>query len=154
MAPPSTEPVPTAPDDPLSHTISWDDEPQLIGEARDAARRLLARAGYGPEGQASKDAQLIVSELVTNAVRFAPGPGSLVLDIDPPSETLRITVRDSSRRRPRPQHHDRALPGGHGLRLVALLCTYLETSVTETGKQVVAHFRLPGAPRPRGGALA
>lgn len=69
-------PVPPAP---LRYSAVWDWPEGRIADARHAVRTLLARAGHHPDHRPSQDAQLVVSELVTNAVRHAPGPGALLL---------------------------------------------------------------------------
>ena len=126
----------------LRYSTVWDREHPSIADARHAVRALLARAGHRPEHQTSQDAQLVVSELVTNAYRHAPGPGGLVLELDPDTLLLRITVRDSSTRPPTLRTPDARRVGGHGLHLVTRLCAQLHTVALETGKQVVAHLHL------------
>ncbi|MFH0518999.1 ATP-binding protein [Streptomyces sp. M41] len=110
--------------------------------ARAAVRALLARAGYDPDHQSVQDAQLIVSELVTNALRHAPGPGRLELEVTPEVALLRITVGDTSPRLPELRTHDARRVGGHGLRLITGLCGRLHTVALDTGKQVAAHLHL------------
>ena len=127
---------------PLRYSAAWDTADTSIAEARQAVRTLLARAGHEPGHRPSQDAQLVVSELVTNALRHAPGPGSLALEVTPDATLLRITVRDSSSRTPEPSAHDAHHVGGHGLHLVARLCDQVHTIARGTGKQVVAHLRL------------
>jgi anti-sigma regulatory factor (Ser/Thr protein kinase) len=83
------------------------------------ARRLvrdLVAPGHGD------DAVLLVSELVTNAVKYGPPEGAIRLSIDRDERRTRFTVRDSGGG-PLPQmraENDPA-PGGHGLRLVDAL---------------------------------
>ncbi|MFG2266503.1 ATP-binding protein [Streptomyces sp. NPDC048720] len=130
----------------LRYSTAWDEEQPPIADARQAVRTLLAQAGHPPEHRACQDAQLVVSELVTNAHRHAPGPGGLELEVVPDAALLRITVRDSSPLRPEPQEHDARRVGGHGLRLVTMLCGQLHTVALATGKQVVAHLPLQAPP--------
>ncbi|WP_329282108.1 ATP-binding protein [Streptomyces sp. NBC_01451] len=139
----SEEREPTA----LRYSAVWDTTDASIADARAAVRTLLADAGHQPQHRPSQDAQLVVSELVTNALRHAPGPGGLALEVTPDAALLRITVRDSSRRPPVLRAHDVRRVGGHGLHLVTRLCDQLHTIGLETGKQIVAHLRLP---RPTG----
>ncbi|MGW1671436.1 ATP-binding protein [Streptomyces sp. NPDC002324] len=127
---------------PLRYSAAWDTADASIADARTAVRTLLARAGHDPRHRPSQDAQLVVSELVTNALRHAPGPGGLALEVAPDAELLRITVCDSSPRPPELRAHDARRVGGHGLFLVARLCDHLQTVALKTGKQVVAHLRL------------
>ncbi|MFE3638542.1 ATP-binding protein [Streptomyces sp. NPDC059168] len=129
---------------PLRYSTVWNEEQPPIADARQAVRTLLARAGHAPEHRACQDAQLVVSELVTNAHRHAPGPGGLELEVVGDAALLRITVRDGSPLRPELQEHDVRRVGGHGLRLVTRLCAQLHTVALEGGKQVVAHLHLLG----------
>ncbi|MGW4568425.1 ATP-binding protein [Streptomyces sp. NPDC004561] len=126
----------------LRYSISWDTADVSIAEARAAIRTLLAQAGHEPHHQCSQDAQLIVSELVTNAVRHAPGPGGLALELTPDAVLLRIMVSDSSPHLPELPAHDARRVGGHGLHLVNRLCDHLHTTTLDSGKQIVAQLRL------------
>ena len=89
------------------------------GRARRALREFLSSAGderFAPAGE------LVVSELVTNAVRHARLPGRLVwvrFDLYP--EELRIEVHDPGRRQPVVQHAAEGDEGGRGLWLVECL---------------------------------
>ncbi|MGY1495221.1 ATP-binding protein [Streptomyces sp. QTS52] len=135
----SDEQEPTA----LRYSAAWDTTDASVADARAAVRTLLADAGHNPDHRPSQDAQLVVSELVTNALRHAPGPGGLALEVTPDAALLRITVRDSSPRPPELPAYDIRRVGGHGLQLVTRLCDQLTTIGLETGKQIVAHLRLP-----------
>lgn len=86
----------------------------------------------------------MVSELVTNAIRHAPGPGELVVELEPAAGHLVIAVRDTSPSPPAPHEGDPARPGGHGLRLVARLCSQVWTVPAPPGKRVVALLDLRG----------
>ncbi|MFI9650724.1 ATP-binding protein [Streptomyces sp. NPDC052040] len=127
---------------PLRYSAVWEAEQSPIAEARRAVRTLLAEAGHPPQDRASEDAQLVVSELVTNAYRHAPGPGGLDLEVIPGAALLRIAVRDSSPDLPELRALDPHRIGGHGLRLVTHLCARVETTPLDSGKQVVAHLDL------------
>ncbi|MFF7969768.1 ATP-binding protein [Streptomyces sp. NPDC007905] len=120
----------------------WGAEGTSLADARRAVRTLLDRAGHQPGHTASLDAQIVVSELVTNALRHAPGPGGLLLELAPGAHSLRITVRDSSPRLPQPVTHTAHRIGGHGLHLVARLCDRFHAVPLGRGKQVIAEFRL------------
>ncbi|MFJ3640125.1 ATP-binding protein [Streptomyces sp. NPDC090108] len=126
----------------LRYTTAWTTAGTSIAEARHAVSALLAEAGHQPDSRPSQDAQLVVSELVTNAVRHAPGPGGLTLDVTPDRTALRITVSDSSPRSPRLGPHDPHRIGGHGLHLVQQLCHQVHVIAAGTGKQVIARLRL------------
>ncbi|MFE0509083.1 ATP-binding protein [Streptomyces sp. NPDC058964] len=127
---------------PLRYGTVWDTTHAPIADARHAVRTLLAQAGLDPDHQPSQDAQLVVSELVTNAIRHAPGPGGLLLELTPDATLLRIAVHDSSPHPPRTRTLDPRRVGGHGLHLVTRLCDRMHTITLATGKQVVTHVRL------------
>ncbi|MEV5957900.1 ATP-binding protein [Streptomyces sp. NPDC051987] len=131
------------------YSATWDTTDTAITDARAAVRALLARFGHQQDARPSQDAQLVVSELVTNAVRHAPGPVGLALELSPDAGLLRIAVSDSSPRPPEPREADPGRVGGHGLRLVVRLCGRLHTVARESGKEVVVHLRLRGEEAPR-----
>lgn len=96
------------------------------------------------------DAVVIVSELVTNAVRHtAPGTeGGLAMEctFDPPR--LRLQVCDAGRPGRRPLH-DQGAVGGRGLSIVAALADSWSFERDETGTVVTANLsvaRLLGTP--------
>jgi two-component sensor histidine kinase len=86
------------------------------------------------------DAKLVVSELVANAVRHAPGPCGLLLQLT--SEELVIAVWDASGEEPVFKKPDRHRIGGHGLHLVRAASTKVTVTPCAQGKQVTAHLRL------------
>ncbi|MEV6118418.1 ATP-binding protein [Streptomyces sp. NPDC052109] len=122
----------------------WGHEGTSIADARRAVRSLLSYAGHDPSHQPGQDAQIVVSELVTDALRHAPGPGALLLELSLDHTLLRITVRDSSPRPPRLLTPDPHRIGGHGLHLITRLCDTFHTIAHDHGKQVTAHLRMPG----------
>ncbi|CAL9668535.1 hypothetical protein SUDANB105_07371 [Streptomyces sp. enrichment culture] len=126
-------------------TCTWNPTVPDVAEARRAVVDLLKRIDRPPSGRAAEDACLVVSELVTNAVRHAPGPCALMLNVSPDGRSLRITVRDTSPRPPRLQPRDPSRVGGHGLRLVRSLSLGLETTLRATGKDVTATVSLDPA---------
>ena len=88
-------------------------------------------------------AELLVSELVTNAMRHASGPVELtVLLLD---EVVTFSVRDAEAPLPRLRRAADSDEGGRGLHLVSLLTTRWGSRPTETGKVVWCEL-----PRPRG----
>ena len=105
-------------------------EPAVVGRARDAVVAQLLE--WGLTGNAFRT-ELIVSELVTNAVRHAGGPVGLRLIRD---ETLVCEVSDPSETQP---HLRRARPtdeGGRGLFLVAQLAHRWGSRYTAHGKTI------------------
>ncbi|MFD6417712.1 ATP-binding protein [Streptomyces sp. NPDC060194] len=105
-----------------------------IGASRDFAAAFLARTAGG-DGVLVERARLVVSELVTNAVKYADGPLSLRLDLLP--DDLRIEVADSSPVLPEAAGHDPERIGRHGLEIVKMLCRGIEVVPLPRGKRVV-----------------
>ncbi|MET7988759.1 MULTISPECIES: ATP-binding protein [unclassified Streptomyces] len=84
--------------------------------------------------------QLIVSELVTNARKYAPGPAVLRLRIT--GNALRIELWDSNPLPPAVNAPDPQRIGQHGLEIVTALAQRVTTEATPTGKRVVATVAL------------
>ncbi|MFI8351220.1 ATP-binding protein [Streptomyces sp. NPDC085596] len=131
----------TAPDLPR-YSRGWDAETASLPEARNAVADLLARVRPTPSARTVQDAQLVASELVTNALKHAPGPFTLRLEVVPDPAALRISVTDASPEPPRHRPPDPERVGGHGLRLVSLLCGALEVIPVGRGKRVTAAVAL------------
>ncbi|MBV2356256.1 ATP-binding protein [Streptomyces sp. J2-1] len=129
---------------PLGYSRTWDAGVTCIGEARDAVAALLAHARPEPSAREVQDAQLVVSELVTNAVKHAPGPCGLSLELTVGPRTLRIAVTDSSPEPPRERPPNARRIGGHGLRLVRMLSAGVEVTPLPGGKRVTATVPLGG----------
>lgn len=92
---------------------AFDGGPGTPLHARESAAAFLtAIADQAPPADATRfdKALLVVSELVTNAVRHAPGP--VVLTLDAEDGGIGITVRDTSPVLPEPRSPD--LLGGTG----------------------------------------
>ncbi|MER5948603.1 ATP-binding protein [Streptomyces sp. NPDC001904] len=84
--------------------------------------------------------QLVVSELVTNAVRHTPG-GSWSLSVTVDGDQLSIEISDTSTALPQKRTGDlKDGRGGLGLPLVQSLCDRMQTTVTGTGKTITAHW--------------
>ncbi|MFI6978382.1 ATP-binding protein [Embleya sp. NPDC050154] len=113
--------------------------------ARRAAREFLAQSPGAAPGLADT-VELVVSELVTNAIRHATGPCRLELaHVD---RGVRVSVHDDAHAAPTPRDHGPLRVGGHGLELVRALSTDLVVTATATGKTVTAHIRAPDTPPP------
>ncbi|MFE9452109.1 ATP-binding protein [Streptomyces sp. NPDC006739] len=127
---------------PPHHAVVWDTEAPRLGEARDAVRALLARAGHAPGRRVVQDAQLVVSELLTNALKHAPGPCGLFVELVPDATAVRITVTDTSPELPEGRPHDPRRAGGHGLWLVGMVSSRVEAVPVPGGKRVTATLAL------------
>ncbi|MGW0658382.1 ATP-binding protein [Streptodolium elevatio] len=122
----------------MSATYPCDDD--RIARARAATREFLARTATVFPGTVSRHAeeaaQLVVSELVTNARKYAPGPSHLTLTRT--AEAVHVTVEDTSPYLPRPHGTDPLRPGQHGLEIVVALCRALDVRRAAAGKRVTA----------------
>lgn len=113
-------------------------------DAPRAARHLVSQAlrDRGHDGTLLYDAQLVLTELATNAVAHARSPFSVVARID--DSGVRLSVRDASPLRPTMRDGGPTARSGRGLLLVAALASNWGVEVTADGKTVWAELR----PRP------
>ncbi len=118
--------------------------------------RAFLRGARCPAHHASvlDDAELLTSELVTNAVLHGAPPVTISVQCDT-TEGMRIRVTDGSARRPRPRDAAPADPGGRGMALVDLLSAAWGAEPTDCGKEVWFLLRAPSDARTRvqGGAV-
>lgn len=142
------------PDHTLRRHLAWSGSPPTAARGRAEADALLS-ALYRthritvPPGVAG-DIRLVVSELLTNAVRHAPGPGHLVLQTAEQARIVRITVGDASPATPHPRPADPRRVGGHGLEIVKALSSRLVVQHTSDGKEITADVPLHQARAPIG----
>ncbi|MFC4036142.1 ATP-binding protein [Streptomyces polygonati] len=119
-------------------------EPGAVAAARHLTAVFFDRIG-GEDGTAAApphllmEAQLVVSELVTNAVKHTTGPCGL--DLELLSDAVEITVWDTSSRPVTVMGHDPARVGRHGLEIVVVLSFGFEVTHTAAGKRITV--RLP-----------
>lgn len=111
-------------------TVDLPDGPEASAEARTAARRVLA--GWHADGDTVEAAELIVSELVTNAVRYGAPPVRLrLLHAD---GRLTCEVHDTGTAAPHLRHARTADEGGRGLFIVSQLADRWGARHTAAGK--------------------
>ncbi|CAM5640245.1 hypothetical protein GCM10010222_59680 [Streptomyces tanashiensis] len=84
--------------------------------------------------------ELVVSELVGNALRYGNGPGRIRLLR---GDRLVVEVSDTGPDLPQIQHADLSDEGGRGLQLINMLCRRWGSCRTVTGKVVWAEQNLP-----------
>ncbi|WP_354645312.1 ATP-binding protein [Kitasatospora camelliae] len=117
--------------------LELDGRPGSVHAARSATLRFLhevASHDRAPLSAATRqDAVLVVSELVCNACRHAPGPCWLSVVVTPEA-TVDIAVEDTSPHLPRPT--GRPGPAGYGLVVVTALGRGFHVVPTGTGKIV------------------
>ncbi|MFF9807477.1 SpoIIE family protein phosphatase [Streptomyces coeruleorubidus] len=113
-------------------------EPRSVGRAREYARAQLL--GWDMEPLVDTT-ELLVSELVTNALRYGEGEIRLRLLLD---RTLVCEVWDSGLVQPRRRRARDTDEGGRGLQLVGLLSAAWGSRRTPRGKTVWFELPLPG----------
>jgi len=113
-------------------------EPRSVGRAREYARAQLVGWGLEPLVDTT---ELLVSELVTNALRYGEGEIRLRLLLD---RTLVCEVWDSGLVQPRRRRARDTDEGGRGLQLVGLLSAAWGSRRTPRGKTVWFELPLPG----------
>ncbi|WP_329223265.1 SpoIIE family protein phosphatase [Streptomyces sp. NBC_01485] len=112
-------------------------DPAAVGEVRAAVARQLARWDLE---DLSFTTELILSELVTNAIRYGGAPVGVRLLRD---RTLICEVSDSSSTSPHLRYAAMTDEGGRGLFLVAQLTDRWGTRYTPKGKAIWAEQPLP-----------
>lgn len=112
-------------------------DPAAVGEVRAAVVRQLARWDLE---ELSFTTELILSELVTNAIRYGSAPVGVRLLRD---RTLICEVSDSSSTSPHLRYAAMTDEGGRGLFLVAQLTDRWGTRYTPKGKVIWAEQPLP-----------
>ncbi|KJY35981.1 ATP-binding protein [Streptomyces sp. A1547] len=118
--------------------LDFDGAPGCIAEAREAAVAFLRHHSPPARSTFHDDVLLVVSELVTNAVRHAPGPFVLELGLVPGG--IEITVRDTSPRRPYSRTPDRT--GGRGWGIVQALARRVRVVARHDGDGKAVHAEL------------
>ncbi|MFI0714595.1 SpoIIE family protein phosphatase [Streptomyces inhibens] len=118
---------------------SWDlrSDPAVVGSARTLAGRQLSEWDMD---DLLFTTELIVSELVTNAIRHGTGPITLRLIRQ---DTLICEVSDASSTSPRLRHARTTDEGGRGLFIVAQLTRRWGTRYTPTGKIIWTEQSMP-----------
>ncbi|MFG3023190.1 SpoIIE family protein phosphatase [Streptomyces sp. NPDC048254] len=125
---------------PADRIAAWDLEPDpaLVGEVRADAMRQLADWGLD---EAAFAAELMLSELVTNAIRHGSGPIRVRLLFD---RSLICEVSDTSNTAPHLRRAASTDEGGRGLFLVAQLAQSWGTRYLPQGKVIWAECGLGG----------
>jgi PAS domain-containing protein/anti-sigma regulatory factor (Ser/Thr protein kinase) len=126
------------------HVAYWQypADPATVATARSAAARKLTEWGLE---ELVFTTELIVSELITNAIRYAGGPLGLRLIRD---SVLVCEVSDPSNTQPRLRRARTMDEGGRGLFLVAQVSHRWGSRYGQSGKTIWAEQVLPDAPPP------
>jgi serine phosphatase RsbU (regulator of sigma subunit)/anti-sigma regulatory factor (Ser/Thr protein kinase) len=121
------------------HVATWDvtPDPENVSRMRATVADQLDRWGLQ---EMTGNAELVVSELLTNAIRHARGPLQVRLLRN---RSLTYEVSDGSSTSPRMRHAATTDEGGRGLFLIAQLATTWGTRYTAEGKVIWAEQLLP-----------
>ncbi len=112
--------------------------------ARDFLEALRGKHGLTVSPRVMGAVRLVVSELVTNARKYAPGPCLLTLGFH--EGAVEVTVWDSSTTLPLILPPDPTRVGQHGLEIVRAVCHGFETHREPVGKRVKAVVPLVDEP--------
>ncbi|MEU7038715.1 ATP-binding protein [Streptomyces sp. NPDC046237] len=127
-----------------------DGEGGCIADARHHAAAFLdkARAEHDlPVSERARDlTSLVVSELVTNACKYAPGPVLMELRIS--MSSVAIVVWDSDPIIPAARSADPGRVGQHGMEIVKAVTEELLVQQEPVGKRITARIALANAPSP------
>ncbi|MFC9269126.1 ATP-binding protein [Streptomyces zhihengii] len=119
-----------------------------IADARHHAAAFLDRAHADYQVTVSARArdltQLVVSELVTNARKYAPGP--VLMELRVSGRAVDVVVWDSEPTIPSARAADPGRIGQHGLEIVRAVTEDLFMEQEPLGKRITARLNLADAP--------
>jgi len=133
----SAHACPTGVDSPRQLRMTLPAVDHSVRLSRYATRAVLTAWHLGHVDEA---ATLLVSELVTNAIRHARGTDVVTVDLHAGRTWLRIEVLDTDRHWPQPRVPDRFDESGFGFILVEALSGNWGVRETEAGKAVWAEL--------------
>ncbi|MFA3875518.1 ATP-binding protein [Streptomyces sp. MMCC 100] len=129
---------------PVKVSAEYEGIPGDIARGRELARGFLARVRAAQGARVSDRAvdvvQLVVSELLTNACKYAPGPSTV--DLELAEDRVEVTVWDSEPVLPVPETPNPDRVGRHGLEIVMAVCQSFEVHREPVGKRMRAAVRL------------
>ncbi|MEU2618243.1 ATP-binding protein [Streptomyces sp. NPDC007157] len=129
---------------PADVTIALDGADGCIADARNQTSDFLTRAESAPglpvPARTRELAQLVVSELVTNALKYAPGP--VLLRLSAADGLVEIEVWDTDPTLPLARAADAGRVGQHGLEIVLALVRDFEARREPVGKRIIARLAL------------
>ncbi|WP_461011407.1 ATP-binding protein [Streptomyces capparidis] len=135
-------------DQDISACAAYEGGTGCIVQARDMAAGFLARVqavhGLPVSARAMEAVRLVVSELVTNAVKHAPGP--LLLELRVREGAVEVTVWDSDPVLPVARAADPGRVGQHGLEIVTALSRAYQVRREPVGKRITALVALADDP--------
>ena len=134
---------------PVRVSAEYEGIPGDIARGRELARGFLARLrtarGIAVSDRAVDVVQLVVSELLTNACKYAPGPS--LVDLELAEDRVEVSVWDSDPVLPVPvpAASDPGRVGRHGLEIVMAVCETFEVRRETVGKRMTAAVLLTDA---------
>ncbi|WP_037815720.1 ATP-binding protein [Streptomyces sp. NRRL S-1022] len=132
----------------IQDTVALDGDGHVIAEARhravDFLTRVQAEHDLPVSARAMDLTQLVVSELVTNARKYAPGPVLMELRII--GAVVEVVVWDSDPVLPVARAADAGRVGQHGLEIVMAVAQGFEAQREPVGKRITARIALPDDP--------
>ncbi|MFI6857918.1 ATP-binding protein [Streptomyces sp. NPDC050416] len=136
----------------IQTTVALEGDGTCIARARHLAADFLTRVqaehGLPVSQRAMGLTQLVVSELVTNARKYAPGP--VLMDLRVTGDTVEIVVWDCDPVLPVARAADAGRVGQHGLEIVMAVAQGFEAQREPVGKRITARVALLDDP---GGAI-
>ncbi|MFC5655859.1 ATP-binding protein [Streptomyces nogalater] len=132
----------------LSAVVALDGQGSCIAKARHAAAGFLTRMrserGVAVSRRAVELTQLVVSELVTNAQKYAAGP--ILMDLRIVGDLVEVQVWDSDPVLPVARAADVGRVGQHGLEIVMAVCQGFEAMREPVGKRITVRLALTDDP--------
>ncbi|WP_407077191.1 ATP-binding protein [Streptomyces coeruleorubidus] len=133
---------------PLQTAAALEGDFSCIAQARDLVADFLSRVradhGLPVSTRAMDVAQLVVSELVTNARKYAPGPALLELRVA--GARVEVSVWDSDSSLPVARAAEPGRVGQHGLEIVMAVVQSFEVHREPVGKRITAGIALSDDP--------
>lgn len=130
--------------EPIQAMAALDSDDGCIAQARRLVAVFLTRVqaehGLPVSRRAVELAQLVATELVTNARKYAPGP--VLLDLRIAGDLVEVVVWDSDPALPVARAADPGRVGQHGLEIVMAVCQGFEAQREPVGKRVTARIAL------------
>ncbi|MCZ4125486.1 ATP-binding protein [Streptomyces sp. H39-S7] len=115
------------------------------GDARQMAevflKELLDLFALPPCERLGYDVALVVTELLTNAQRYAPGP--CLLELEGHATEISVTVWDSNSALPVVFPRDPGRVGGHGMEIIDRICDEVHVERVPVGKRIRAVLAVP-----------
>ncbi|MFI5975744.1 ATP-binding protein [Streptomyces sp. NPDC051452] len=128
-------------------TIALSGDGTCIAEARHQAAAFLTQHGDASRPKVTDRVlgltQLVVSDLVTNACKYAPGP--ILLRLRLAGEALELEVWDSDPALPTPSGADPGRVGRYGLEIVKAVAADITALRENVGKGITARILLAAA---------